>query len=290
MNAKAGEVVDQETGEITRESTTLAVLHTAEIDQQIATAKQYPRSIRKFRDRALELVTLNEHVADECIYAVPRGGKMIEGPSVRFAEIMMHAWGNARAGARVVAVKGATVVAQGVFRDLETNNEITVEIERRITNKNVQRFNDDIIATTGNAACSIALLNAITRGVPAALWGDIYQAARHTAIGDSTTLASKRADALAFMQKFGATEAMIVAKLGVAGVEDIGLEHLALLRGMANSLKEGTATVEELFSTPDGDTSGAAPAASQKGAAAAKDALRGKAKEDPAKEREPGQD
>src|SRR5258708_5503124 len=86
----------------------------AEYDVQIATAKRYPRSIKQFIDNAMEMVTLSEQIADDCIYALPRDGKTIEGPSARFAEMILHAWGHTRAGARIVNEDSRFVTAQGV--------------------------------------------------------------------------------------------------------------------------------------------------------------------------------
>ncbi|MFN8826683.1 MAG: hypothetical protein ACK501_17070, partial [Planctomycetota bacterium] len=47
---------------------------------------------------------------------------------------------------------------------------------RRITGKNGRRYSSDMIGVTGNAACSIALRNAVFRGIPRAFWIDIYDA------------------------------------------------------------------------------------------------------------------
>jgi len=100
--------------EIKSVDTALAELVTrAEYDVQIATARRYPRSIKQFINTAMELVTLNEDVADDCIYALPRDGKTIEGPSARFAELILHAWGHTRAGARIVNEDSRFVTAQG---------------------------------------------------------------------------------------------------------------------------------------------------------------------------------
>jgi hypothetical protein len=219
----------------------------AEYDVQIATARRYPRSIKQFINDATELVTLNEQVADDCIYALPRDGKTIEGPSARFAEIILHAWGHTRAGARVVNEDGRFITAQGVCHDLQSNTLIAYEVRRRITKSSGQKYNDDMVGVTGNAASSIALRNAITKVIPKALWEPIYQQARKVVMGNATTLANRRATALTHMQKFGATEEMVLRKLGVKGVEDITLDHLVTLRGFATALKEGDSTVEQLF-------------------------------------------
>ncbi len=243
------------------ESGTVALLNKSEIDMQIATAHKYPRSIKRFRDEALQMVTLNERVAEGCIYALPRGNKTIEGPSARFAEVVASAWGNCRAGARVVSDQGDFITAQGVFHDLERNVAITYEVQRRITDSKGKRYNADMIGVTGNAASSIALRNAILKGVPKAFWDDMYQAARQTVMGDFKTLGNRRADALKAFLGFGVTQEQVFAKLEVAGIEDIGLEHLVVLRGLLTAIKEGDTTPEQAFAESAPASTGPKPKA-----------------------------
>lgn len=242
------------------ESSMAAILNKSELDQQITTARAYPRSIKAFFNEAMQLATLNEHVAGQCIYSVPRDGKTITGPSSRLAEIIATSWGNCRAGARVVDEGPEFITAQGVFHDLEKNSAITFEVRRRITGKNGRRFSPDMIAVTGAAACSIAHRNAVFKAVPKALWSEIEEAARRVAIGDVKTLANRRAAALAAFQHYGVTPDQIYAALGVKGEQDITLDHLGALRGMLTALKDNETTPEEMFPS----AKPAAPAAEPK--------------------------
>lgn len=94
--------VNEDVREIAQADTSLAVARSrVELDQQVATARAFPRSIKKFQQQCLEMATLNEQVAEECFYALPRKEngetKMIEGPSARLAEIVASSWGNCRA-------------------------------------------------------------------------------------------------------------------------------------------------------------------------------------------------
>jgi hypothetical protein len=236
-------------GQLVPEDSMAAVINRSEIEQQIATARRFPRSVKRFRDEALAMVTLSETVAEQCVYALPRDGKTIEGPSARFAEVIASAWGNCRAGARVVDDKGNFVVAQGVFHDLERNVAITYEVQRRITNRDGKRFKDDMIGVTANAACSIALRNAVLKGVPKAFWDDMYTEARKVIMGDVKTLANRRASAVTAFQRYGIAAEQICAKLAVPGIEDIGLEHLVTLKGLLTAIKDGDTTAEEAFGT-----------------------------------------
>jgi hypothetical protein len=229
---------------------TLAVLNKSEILQQITTARQFPRSIKAFRDEVMQLATLDEETAAECIYALPRDGKVIEGPSARFAEIINYSWGNSRSGARVIGEDDEFVTSQGIYYDLQKNVAISYEVKRRITNKAGKRYSADMIGTTSNAASSIALRNAILKGIPKALWRPMYEAARKVVAGDIRTLANRRGEALKAFQIYGVTPEVIYQTLGVKGVEDITIDHLVTLKGILTAIKEGDTSPEQAFAPP----------------------------------------
>ncbi len=250
------------------DSGTLAVITAAEIDTQIATARKFPRHTTKaqqdsVRREVLELATRNPEVAGECFYAVPRDGKTITGGSIRFAEIVASRWGNCRAGARIVAEERDHIVAQGIFHDLETNAAVTREIKRRITGRGGKRYSADMIATTGNAACAIALRNAVFAGVPRAYWEDILGAVRKYLVGDAATLADRRAQMFAAMQKMGATEAMVLRLLSRVTPADVTGDDLVTMRAVFNSIRDGERTVDEVFSAQPAATVDAKPSTQQ---------------------------
>lgn len=219
----------------------------AEIGIQVETAKKYPRSLTKFYADAMAMATLNEEVAASCCYAVPRGGKTIEGPSARMAEIVACSWGNIRTDARIVDVTDTEVVARGVCLDLERNNGQTVEVRVRITDKNNKRYNADMIGVASLAALAKARRNAIFVTVPRAYINPIYEAARQAAVGKAETLGKRRAQMMAHFAKLGILAARVFAAVGVPGENDITLDNLVTLRGYANAIKEGTATIEQCF-------------------------------------------
>lgn len=243
-----GEIVE-EMQALTASSSMAVQLQKAEIDQLVATARAYPRSLKRVQSAILSMATLDEESAEECIYALPRGGKPIRGPSIRFAEVLKQAYGNCRAAARVVNVdkNEGYVEAEGVFHDLETNSASTARVRRRITDKRGKVYNDDMIIVTGNAACAIAMRNAILAGVPKPLWRKAYETVQATITGDITTLAENREKAFKALAAFGVKPEQVFQSLGVEGEEDITVDHIATLRGMYSALKNGEATVEEMF-------------------------------------------
>ena len=74
----------------------LQAINRAEVDTQIATAKQYPRDIYGALNNIKTIATLDNSTAEDCFYALRRQGTLIEGVSVRLAEIIAGAWGNMR--------------------------------------------------------------------------------------------------------------------------------------------------------------------------------------------------
>lgn len=232
---------------------TLTAVVRAEIDGQIATARAFPRSVAGFMREARQLVAADEETAESCIYSLPRGKdrdgnqKFITGPSARFAEIIAYSFGNSRWGGRVVSVESDTVTGQGVFHDLEKNVQVTREAQRSILDSSGRRFKPDMVTVTGNAAVSIASRNAILAGIPQALWLPLYEAARMAAVGDVTTLATRRGNALAWFGKVGVSPEQIFARLEVAGVEDIGIEQLETLVGIKTAIRRGDVTPESAF-------------------------------------------
>lgn len=227
------------------ENATAQEISRVEIDVQIATAKRYPRSITNFKQQALEMATLDEETAASMFYTLPRAGKKIQGPSIRMAEVVGTCYGNLRYGARIVSIDAKFITAQGACHDLEKNIAITYEVQRRITNKSGTRYNDDMIQTTGNAAMSIALREAIFRVVPRSLFNSIYEQAKLASIGKAKTMSEQRHAAFDWFKKAGATEPQLLAFLERKGIDDVTIDDIITLRGLVTSIKDGEVTIEE---------------------------------------------
>lgn len=229
----------------------LAAINRSEVDMQIATAKQYPRDIQQALNRIQTLATLDEETAGDCFYTLRRGngGQVIEGLSVRFAEIIAGAWGNLRAQARIIGNDGRTITAQGVCHDLETNFAVSVEVKRRITDKNGKTYNEDMQVMTGNAACAIAFRNAVLKVVPKSVTKRIIEQVKQVAIGQAMDLETSRSKMIAYFSRLGVNQPALFSYLGVKRVEDVDAQMIFELRGLANALKEGTTTIAETFQT-----------------------------------------
>lgn len=223
----------------------------ANVDSQVATAKQYPRSIKRSIDNSIVMATMDAETAQSCGYALPRGGKPITGPSVHLAKIIVSNWGNMRTEAKVVQITDKQVISRGTAWDLETNVASAFEVRRSITDSKGRRYSDDMITVTGNAANSIAYRNAVFSVVPKAVVDKVYKAAQKYITGDLSDgekLIKRRSDAINyFNDEWGVTEEEVVKLCGKQTVNQIKADEIALLLGMVQSLKDGDTTVDELM-------------------------------------------
>ncbi|MER8616027.1 hypothetical protein NKG99_04100 [Mesorhizobium sp. M1409] len=251
------ETVDRSTGELTTlplgmsgNGQSLAVqLAMAELNQDVITARAFPRSVATVMRNITELVMLDEQTAKECVYAVPRDGKTIRGPSIRLAEIIASQWGNCHCASRVVHVDKIEkyVESEGIFHDLETGLKRTARTRKNISKRDGGLYSQDMIMTAGNAAASIGMREAILKGVPKAVWRQAFEHAENVIRGDVTTLLERREDAMKALAGIGVTPERVFAAVGVAGLEEIGLDELTDLYAMYQGVKSKEADVDEVF-------------------------------------------
>lgn len=246
---------------IVQQSDMLQAINRAEVDMQIATAKSYPRDVQTCLNRIKTIATLDTETAEDCFYALRRQGTLIEGVSVRLAEIIAGSWGNLRVQTRIIGNDGKTITAQGICHDLETNLAVSVEVKRRITDKYGKTYSEDMQVTTGNAASAIAFRNAVLKVVPKAVTKRVINEVKDVAVGRSMDLESRRQNMLAYYAKIGVTEAEILNYCSVKAVADIDAQMIFELSGLKNAIKEGTTTVQETFKANTADAEKQAEAA-----------------------------
>ncbi len=218
-----------------------------ELEAQIETALRFPRDLEASQKRAVALATMSEDVAMSCLYAMNRGGKKIEGPSVRLAELIMHSWRNLRTQSRISEVANDYIVAEGAALCLESNTASSSEVRRSIVDRQGRRYSNDMITVTCNAASSIAVRNAVFKIVPQAFWWPVYEAARTRAVGEQRALPERVEKMRGYFQQLGVPEDAWLASAGVKDISEVGPDELALLLGVATSIKNGEQTLEEAF-------------------------------------------
>jgi hypothetical protein len=166
------------------------------------------------------------------------------------AEIIAGAWGNLRVQTRIIGNDGKTITAMGICHDLETNVAVSVEVKRRITDKNGRTYSEDMQVVTGNAASAIAFRNAVLKVVPKAVTKRVIADVKKVAMGQSLDLETSRQRMIEYFGKLGVNEALLLEYLELQKREEIDKERVFELRALANAIKEGTTTVDEAFMKP----------------------------------------
>lgn len=236
----------------------LTAINRAEVDIQIATAKQYPRDLSRVLNQIKTYATMDMETAEDCFYALRRGrgndANVIEGISVRLAEIIAGAWGNLRVQSRIIGNDGRTITCQGICHDLETNLAVSVEVKRKITDRNGKTYSEDMQVVTGNAAAAIAFRNAVLKVVPKAVTKKVINEIREVALGKSIDLETRRQRMVGYFTQIGVTQSELLTYCGVKSIEQIDNQIVFELRGLANAIKEGTTTVQETFKAHTADS------------------------------------
>ncbi len=237
----------------------LDTISRSEIDIQVQTAMRYPKhstpeQISFALSKAEAFALVDAETAESCFYRLERVDKktgeksVIEGPSIRFAEIVANSWGNIRIATRIVANDGKFITAQAACHDLESNVVQVVEVQRSICTKQGYTFSNDMQVVTGNAAASIARRNSILAVIPAAIFKSLYDKIQQTVLGQiKDDLENRRSKMFNTYAKMGVTAEMICKYLGVSEPAKITADQVQNLALLYNALKDGQTTIEETF-------------------------------------------
>lgn len=230
---------------------TVGEIRDADLARQMENARKNPRSLRLFIDRLTELCTLTEEVAASCTYSLPRGGKRVVGPSVRFAELVVTSYRNLHVSTTIIDVDDDAAVVRGAVLDLEANTLTEGDIRRRVTKKKgTTKADEDMKNLAVASGTAIAYRNAVFKAVPRALWEDVWHRSQEAATGKGTMVERRKA-ALGLYAKYGATEDQVLHALGRKGIEEITEDDLRHLRGMVTAIRTGELTIEDALRPPE---------------------------------------
>lgn len=229
------------------DNSALIAVQRGEIDAQIATAKTFPRDPREFIMDAIRWATEDPETAASCVYRLEKGGTVIEGPSVRLAEIVAQAYGNLRVASRLVAEQQKFVIVEAVAHDLEKNNAQRAEIVSSIWGKH-GRFGQDMVQTTILAAQSKARRNAILAVIPGAWVRKVMKEVEAVNAKVSEAIGERVEKLLSWTeQRMKISRKRVLAALGKQSAEALTGDDLAVLRTMLEEIREGGRPAGELF-------------------------------------------
>ena len=223
-----------------------------EVQAALVIAKKFPRDYNESLARIIEACK-RETLAEDALYAYPKGGTTVEGPSIRLAEVLAQNWGNLAFGVRELSqVEGESKV-QSFCWDMETNvrseKAFTVLHARYSREKGMTDLTDprEVYEHVANSAAR-RLRACVLSIIP----GDIVEMAvrqcRATlAAGGGGPIKDRVSDMLkAFQKNFKVSKVMIEKRLG-HNIDAIREEELVTLRSIYKSLQDSAAKREDFF-------------------------------------------
>lgn len=239
---------------------------TQEVQAALIIAKRFPRNEADAYDKIMKACK-RPVLAEQAIYKLPISGKIMEGPSIRLAEVLIQAWGNAEFGIREISRDNNRSNCEAFCWDKETNimrkEPFIVEhhIEKNETVNNVKRKIkkpvtdpveiDRLIANRGGRKLRNCILNIIP--------GDVVDAAvkacRQTMVkGSGEPLSDRVRKAVAAFSELAVSREMIEERLGHP-VDITTAEEVADLLSIYNSLINKQAKRGEFFRVPEAEGS-----------------------------------
>lgn len=221
----------------------------AEVQAQYVIAKRFQRDENASLVRIINACK-RPLLAEQAIYAYPRGGALITGPSVRLAEALAQAWGNIDCGVREVSQSNGVSVAEAYAIDLETNVRIvkTFHVPHvRDTKQGRKRLTDsrdiyEAVANQGARRLRACVLGVIPADVVDA---SVRQCTKTLESSDVPISEQIRKLVLAF-DEIGVKTEHIEQRLGHK-LDAIIPAEIVTLRGIYKSIKDGMADRSQFF-------------------------------------------
>jgi len=220
-----------------------------EVQASYIIAKKFPRDEKKSYINIIKSCK-RPFLAEQAMYAYPRGGTLIEGPSIRLAESMAQSWGNIDFGIRELSQSNGVSLAEAYAIDLETNTRVTKVFHiphRRHTKKGFTNLIDsrdiyELVANNGARRLRACILAVIP--------GDVVEAAvnqcRRTLESSDVPIVDQLRKMVVAFDEFGVTKEHLEKRLG-HNIEATTPAEVVTLKSIYKSIKDGMADRSQFF-------------------------------------------
>ena len=223
---------------------------TQEVQAAMVIAKRFPRDQMAAYDRIMKACE-RPNLAKEAVYAYPKGGQMVTGPSIRLAEVLAQNWGNLEFGIRELSQAHGKSDVLAFAWDLETNTRQVKEFSvphQRYTKKGTKVLSDPREIYEHMANMGARRMRACILGI---IPGDISDAAvakceETLEKGDGRPLEDRIRDMLVVFREMGITKGMLEERLG-HNLDVTTNVELTNLGKIYRSLKDGMSGREDWF-------------------------------------------
>lgn len=222
---------------------------TAEVQAAYVIAKKFPRNEMQCYSSIIDACK-RPFLAEQAMYAYPRGGTLVTGASIRLAEAMAQSWGNIDSGIREISQQNGVSVAEAYAIDLQTNARKTVIFSvkhERHTKKGVTKLTDprdiyELVANQGARRLRSCIL--------AILPGDVVEAAveqvKKTMQSSDVPLSEQIKKMVLAFDELGVKVEHLEKRLG-HNLDATIPSEIVTLKGIYKSLKDGMADRSDYF-------------------------------------------
>lgn len=221
----------------------------AEVQAAYVIAKKFPRNAHESYMAIIESCK-RPYLAEQAMYAYPRGSTLVKAPTIRLAEAMAQAWGNLDCGVREISQSNGVSVAEAYAIDLQTNTRVTKVFHvphKRDTKKGTIRLTDsrdiyELVANQGARRLRACILGIIPGDVVEAA---VERCAQTLASSDVPISDQVKKMVLAF-DELGVKVEHLEKRLG-HNLDATIPQEIVTLKGIYKSLKDGMANREDFF-------------------------------------------
>ena len=221
-----------------------------EVQAQMVVAKKFPRNEAVSFQKIMRACK-RKGLAEQSMYAYPKGGSMVQGASIRLAEELARDWGNIDFGIVELEQKRGESIMMAYCWDLETNvrqTKVFTVPHKRYTRKGTYPLTDprEIYEMTANQGAR--RLRACILGV---IPGDVVEASveecKKTLAGNNQEpLGDRVRKMVAVFSQMGVTVEQIEKRLG-HNLDATTEIELVNLRSIYTSIKDNMADVRDFF-------------------------------------------
>lgn len=220
-----------------------------EVQAAVVMAKKFQRDEAVATDKILKSCT-RPNLAEQALYAYPRGNQIVTGPSIRLAEAIAQHWGNIQYGIRELEQVDGSSTMEAYAWDLETNTRQSkifhAQHVRRAQGNNHQLDDPrDIYEMTANLGAR--RMRACILGI---IPGDVIDAAVKQCEITQTQQEGATEEQIAKMvtafAEHGVSKEMLAQRLGHS-IDTAVSAELVQLRRVFGSIKDGIGKVSDFF-------------------------------------------
>lgn len=221
----------------------------AQIQAAMLIAKQFPRNENQCYINIIESCK-RPSLADQAVYAYPRGGKMVTGASIRLAEVLAQKYGNIHIEISIVSQDNDKTEAMATAIDMESNYVVsqgfTVQ-HQRTTKQGVKKLTDerDIREMVSNIGSRI-LRGCILRVIPGDITEEALKQCERTQATSDVPIKEQVRNMVKAFDELGVKVEHLEKRLGHNLDATIPAE-IVTLKSVYKSIKDGMASREDFF-------------------------------------------